>query len=244
MGNYDPRCSLIDIKGILNIRDMGGMPLEGGRLFPERVFVRSGTLSESSDDDMAKLKEYGVTTVIDLRSKSELERYGSPAQQDDGIDFHSIPLFLGNPDLEEDPTMVFLRTHLLGDFYVKILEELSGDVIKVLDVLSRCEGCALFHCAHGKDRTGIIAAIIYLLAGASRVDIITNYAFSYENIKWFLDPLIEKREDCMKHTLRSDAVNMEIMLGHLDKNYNGDIREYLRMKGAGDQMITRLMSKF
>ena len=245
MNDYDPKCSTIDIKGILNMRDMGGMPVAGeGRVFPFKVFVRSGNLSEADEADMRRMKEYGVTTVIDLRSAAELKKYGSPAKDDEDIDFHNISLFLGNPDLKEDPTMVFLRTHPLGDFYVQILEELSSDVIRVLDVLSRCEGCALFHCAHGKDRTGIVAAIIYLLAGASREDIITNYAFSYENIRWFLDPLIAEREECMKHTLRSDATNMMIMLDHLERNYHGDIREYLRLKGADDQMIARLCAKF
>jgi len=244
MSSYDPHISLIEYDSLLNTRDMGGMPIEGGRVFPYKVFVRSGTLSEVTDDAVKYLKEYGISTVIDLRSSAELKKYGNMAMGDPEIDFHNISLFLGDPDKSKDPTMVFLRTHYLGDFYVQILEELSDYVIKVLEVLADCKGCALFHCAHGKDRTGIIAAIIYLLAGASREDIINNYAFSYENIKWFLDPLIETREECLKHTLRSDAVNMKIMLGHIDQNYNGDIREYLRRKGADMSMIQRLCDKF
>ncbi|SCW26310.1 protein-tyrosine phosphatase [Ruminococcaceae bacterium YRB3002] len=243
MTSYDPAISTIDIKGSLNLRDMGGMPISGGITFPYKVFVRSGNLSEVGQDGLKALKDYGITTVIDLRSKPEVVKWGNPAIDDPDIDFHNVPLFLGDPDQKEDPTMVFLRTHPLGDFYVQVMEGLSGEIIKVLDILANTSGVALFHCAHGKDRTGIIAAILYLLAGASQEDIIRNYEFSYEYIRWFLDPLIEKREDVMKHTLRSDRINMEIMLGYINNRYDGSILAYLKESGITDDTLNRLYSK-
>ena len=241
---YDPRCSITDIEGSLNLRDLGGMPISGGRIFPYKRFLRSGSLSECSPDILDKLKEYGVTTVIDLRSKAEVAHYGNPAIGCDDIDFYNIPLFLGDPDSETDSTMEFLKTHHLGDFYIQVLEGLGSSVVDVLNTLSRAPGCSLFHCAHGKDRTGIICAIIYMLAGAEREDIIRNYEFSYEYISWFLDPLIENREECLKHTLRSDRINMEIMLDYLDEKYNGDICSYLRANGMTDEDINILRASF
>ena len=244
MNCYDQKVSIIDIDSVLNLRDLGGIPMSGDRTFPYNVFYRSGTLAEATDDAMAKLHDRGVTTVIDLRSASELKKYGNKAMDNDQFDFHSIPLFLGDPDSGADPTMNFLRTHHLGDFYVNILEELGSQIVKVINVLADCEGIGLFHCAHGKDRTGVICAIIYLLAGVSREDIINNYAFSYEYIKWFLDPLIADREEELKHTLRSDRINMEIMLDHIVSNYGGDITKYLLSKGMSQDKIDQLKSKF
>lgn len=241
---YDPHCSIIDIEGSLNLRDLGGMPVKDGKLFPYKIFLRSGSLSEFSPEAYDRLKDYGVTTVIDLRSKAEVIRYGNPAIDDKDIDFYNIPLFLGDPDSETDLTMEFLKTHHLGDFYVQVLEGLGKEVVRVLNTISRAPGCSLFHCAHGKDRTGIICAIIYLLAGADREDIIRNYEFSYEYIRWFLDPLIENREQCLKHTLRSDRINMEIMLEYLDRNYDGDICRYLKANGMTEEDLELLRSSF
>ncbi|MBR2524271.1 MAG: tyrosine-protein phosphatase [Clostridiales bacterium] len=243
MNKYDPGQHVIDIDSIINLRDLGGMPISGGRSFPDGIIFRSGTLAEATDEAMASLKQLGIRTVIDLRSESEVRRYGNKAQNNPDFDFHNISLFLGDPDLGSDPTMNFLRTHLLGDFYVDILETLGGNIAKVLDIIAGSEGGVLYHCAHGKDRTGIISAILYLIAGADREDIIRNYEYSYEYIKWFLDPLIEKREDCLKHTLRSDRVNMEIMLRHIDDNYGGDILNYLDHIGVRTETLDLIRSK-
>lgn len=161
----------------------------------------------------------------------------------EGIEFHSIPLFKGDPELKDDPTMEFLRTHHLGDFYVIVAEEFGSSAVSVLRILKDCRGTALFHCAHGKDRTGVITACLYLLAGASREDIIHNYEISYGYLEDFLAPLMAKTEDDMKHTLRSDRINMEIFLKHIDDNYGGNIRNLLRSKGMTDLEIEQLTAK-
>jgi len=244
MNSYDPSLWTVDIDSIINLRDLSGMPIKDGRLFPSHIFLRSGTIAGATPEALEKLKEYGVTTVIDLRSVAEVKKYGNPAIADKDIAFYNVPLFLGDPDAKEDPTMLFLRDHHLGDFYVLVMEGLGSEIVRVLNILAEAEGCALFHCAHGKDRTGIISAMIYLLAGASREDIIRNYEYSYEYISWFLDPLIEKREDEYKHTLRSDRINMEIMLDHIDSKYGGSIKEYLSSNGMTSEQMERLTEKF
>ena len=243
MSTYDPSVSVVNIDSTLNLRDLGGMPISDGKVFPYKKFLRSGTLSDVNPEALEKLKEYGVTTVVDLRSVAEFRNYGSPAYDDKDIKFYNIPLFVGDPDAEEDPTMIFLRTHYLGDFYVLVMEELGTEIVKVLNILAQAKGCSLYHCAHGKDRTGIISAILYLLVGAEREHIIRNYEFSYEHIKWFLDPLIEKREENSKHTLRSDRINMEIMLDYIDDKFDGDICKYLIQNGMTEQEIEALRNK-
>ena len=101
----------------------------------------------------------------------------------------------------------------------------------------------MFHCAHGKDRTGVITAILYLLAGATRENIILNYKVSYDYIRPKVDPRIAKAPDVMKHALRSDAYNMETFLDHIDKAYGGDITVYLRSAGMTDEEILALKAK-
>ena len=143
-----------------------------------------------------------------------------------------------------DPSLEFLRTHHLGDFYVMMLNELGDRVVKILNILrTHTDGYCLFHCAHGKDRTGVIAAILYILAGATREDIVLNYKVSYDYAKHFLDPLIAKKEDDMKHVLRSDAINMEILLDYLEKEYSMDVSRYLLKSGMTSKELEGLMSR-
>ena len=243
MSTYDPGPQLLDFKGMINSRDLGGMPLSGKLSFLSRLFVRSGAPQTADPADLQDVLDYGVRTVIDLRSAAELKKFGNPFQNMEGIEFHSIPLFKGDPELKDDPTMEFLRTHHLGDFYVIVAEEFGQAAVSVLRILKDCRGTALFHCAHGKDRTGVISACLYLLAGASREDIIHNYEISYGYLEDFLAPLMAETEVDMKHTLRSDRINMEIFLKHIDDNYGGNIRNLLRSKGMTDLEIEQLTAK-
>jgi protein-tyrosine phosphatase len=109
--------------------------------------------------------------------------------------------------------------------------------------LLNADGLALFHCAHGKDRTGVITACLYLLAGADREDIVTNYKVSYNYLEDFLRPLIEQCDDDMKHTLRSDEINMRIFLKHLDDKWDGKIENFLICNGMSEDEIKSLYDK-
>lgn len=229
---YNPDDQRLYFDDLINCRDLGGMPVIGDNTFAKKKLLRSGSPSLASATAHDLLVEYGVNCVIDLRSTSEFNNYGNPFADDKITDFHNIPLFVGDPDKDEDPTMEFLRTHHLGDFYIIMLNELGKNIVQVLRVIANnTNGITLFHCAHGKDRTGVIAAILYLLCGANKENIILNYKVSYEYAKDFLDPLIELKSDDMKHTLRSDAINMEIFLNYVDTKYNGDISIFLAENG-------------
>ena len=243
MSIYDPEAQRLYKDILINCRDLGGMPLKDGRSFRKGLFLRSGSPTLINDGAYKKLIEDGVKTVIDLRSEPEIRHYGNPFMDAEGVSFYPVSLFVGDPDAKEDPTMNFLRTHHLGDFYCIILEELGDRIVKIMRILKDCEGKAFFHCAHGKDRTGVIAAILYLLTGADREDIVTNYKVSYDYARSFLDPLIEAKEPVMRHTLRSDEINMRILLDHIDNKYNGDIRLYLENNGMSGQELDELSAR-
>ncbi len=231
---YDPDEQLVRSLPLLNAREMGGMPLEGGRFFATGRFIRASSPSQiKTREGINACKEYGIGTVIDLRSQVELERHGNPFREDPDTDFYSIPLFIGDPASPDDETMIYLKSHILGDFYIRVLEELGDDVARVMRVLLDSKRLVLFHCAHGKDRTGIIAALLYLLAGASREDIILNYKVSYGYLRSLLDPIIERSEEDLKHTLRSDSENMVKMLGYMSSKY-GNVRNYFSSIGLSE----------
>lgn len=243
MKEYTTDSQLMNFDGLLNARELGGMPLTNGGEFKKRVAIRADSPSDLTPSQAHAIRDYGVTLVIDLRSEAEVMHWGNAFIDCEGVCFRNVPLFLGDPDAKDDPTMNLLKTKTLGDFYILVLEELASRVIDVLRLILNNKGITMYHCAHGKDRTGLISAILYLLAGASRENIIKNYAISYEYMRPILDPLIANREECLKHTLRSDASNMELFLSYIDETYGGSIENYLTKNGMTSEEISALKSK-
>ena len=243
MSAYNPDSKLIDLP-LINCRELGGMPLRDGHVFRSGLFLRSGAPSElKTREEFEQVKAYGVKNVIDFRGVTELERCGNPFRDDADTNFYSIPLFIGDPGDVNNDTMQFLRTHHLGDYYVIIMEQLGDKVAQVLRILLNAEGLTLYHCAHGKDRTGVISAILYLIAGADREDIVTNYKVSYDYLEDFLKPLIDAAPDDMKHTLRSDEINIRIFLKYIDDKWDGKVENYLISNGMTESEIKALRDK-
>ncbi len=243
MSAYNPDSQLIDLP-LINCRELGGMPLKDGHVFRSGLFLRSGAPSElKTREEFEQVKAYGVKNVIDFRGVTELERCGNPFRDDADTNFYSIPLFIGDPGDVNNDTMQFLRTHHLGDYYVIIMEQLGDKVAQVLRILLNAEGLTLYHCAHGKDRTGVISAILYLIAGADREDIVTNYKVSYDYLEDFLKPLIDAAPDDMKHTLRSDEINIRIFLKYIDDKWDGKVENYLISNGMTESEINALRGK-
>lgn len=243
MSIYNPDDQLITCLKLANCRELGGMPLAGGKTFKKGVFIRSSSPEKLTADQIQEVKDYGVKCVVDLRSDAELKDFRNPFQNDPDIDFCFVSLFPGDPNNLSDDLLDFIRKRHLGDYYVRICEDLGKDVIKAMRYLLNSKGLTLFHCTHGKDRTGTVAAILYLLAGASRENIILNYQASYKYLEKYLERKIAKMPDDMKHLLRSDKLNMEIFLDYVDKTWNGDIANFLRFNGMSDDEITSLKAK-
>ena len=243
MSTYNPDTQLVKELALINCRELGGMPLGGNKEFRNGIFLRSGSPEWLNEEQIKEVKAYGVKNVIDLRALEELKGSGNPFSGDPDVNFYNVPLFNGDPNGNDDKTMEFILTHTLGDYYVIIGQEMGDRLVKIMRILLNSSGLTLFHCAHGKDRTGVVSAILYLLSGASRENIIANYAVSYEYLKDFLAPSIAKLPDGMKHILRSDAGNMVTFLDYIDSKWNGDIANLLTANGMTDEEIGALKAK-
>ena len=243
MENYNPDSQLVKELPLINCRELGGMPLSGGKTFRSGLFLRSGSPEWLKPDQIEAVKAYGVKSVIDLRATDELKGTGNPFSEDPDVKFYNVPLFNGDPNGDDDKTMEFIINNTLGDYYVIIAEEMGDRLAEIMRILLSSSGLTLFHCAHGKDRTGVVAALLYLLAGASRVNIVKNYAISYEYLKDFLAPSIAKLPDNMKHILKSDPHNMETFLDYIDSRWNGDAANLLIANGFSTEEINALKMK-
>lgn len=164
--------------GIFNVRDLGGLTTSSGqRIVPGRV-LRADAL-QRVNGSAEELKEFGLVRVVDLRAESERELSG--VMNVAGIDVVHEPLL--------DPTFAWvnkdevLAAELLVVRYREILENFGSRLIGTLNtvadvVVSEPRGAVAFHCAVGKDRTGLVAALLLSMLGADPETIVADYTRS------------------------------------------------------------------
>lgn len=168
----------LPLVGVENCRELGGYNTIHGEQTRWHTFIRSSDLSEITEEDKNFLINYGVKTVIDLRSADEANQYPNPLANEDNIHYINIPLL--NSDVAN---LIFSDSNFtLGKMYIDLLQNEDG-IKKVFQSIVKADGCVLYHCSAGKDRTGIISMLLLALAGVQKQDIISNYEVTYTNIE-------------------------------------------------------------
>ena len=182
----------VELEGAFNLRDLGGYrTASGGRIRWRRLF-RSDSLHRLTEADVAALADLGVHTVIDLRTGEEVRERGS---FDGTTQYHHLPLIdqLRSRDAVNttytDPARVTAR-------YLEILDEGRAQMAEVLTLLTdEATYPAVFHCAAGRDRTGVVAATVLGLLGVADEDIVADYVLSQEAMERLLEHLRAEHPD-------------------------------------------------
>ncbi|GAA4964672.1 protein tyrosine phosphatase (PTP) superfamily phosphohydrolase (DUF442 family) [Nonomuraea thailandensis] len=166
----------IGFTGVFNFRDVGGYPALGGRSVRWRRLFRSDAPSGLSGDDRTRFASLGIRTVVDLRRTYEVERQGRMPDLD-GVAYRHI-----DPGHREwhasyrpgaDPARYF------ADRYLDLAEEGAHGLAETIRVIAAEEsGPVLVHCVTGKDRTGVVCALVLALLGVPDDDIDADYALS------------------------------------------------------------------
>lgn len=167
------RC--IAFEGARNFRDLGGYPsASGGTTRWGRVY-RAGSLDRMTAADLELFAGLGIHTVVDLRNHDERERTPDP------IDSLHIPV-MGSlmaarvrPDfaalVEHDHGVAFMRDMNLG-----LLAHASAEIGQVIGLIGAAGGRPVaFHCTAGKDRTGLIAALLLEVLGVDRETVLDDF---------------------------------------------------------------------
>jgi protein-tyrosine phosphatase len=237
----------LPVPGAHNIRDLGGYAVPDGRMTRWRRVLRGDGLHALEPAAVGALRAEGLGTVIDLRAATELAREPNPFAAHPEVTFENRPVF----DDLAPATMADARPgaedDLLLGFYLAALED-RGDALR--DILSAIAaappGAVLFHCTAGKDRTGIVAALVLGAAGVDRQTILEDYALTGELIAPLAARLLERTRkaggDTARHArlLACERPTMAAMLDRLDQRH-GSVTGYLRDIGlpAGDLSALR-----
>ncbi|MDR3476274.1 MAG: tyrosine-protein phosphatase [Devosia sp.] len=235
----------LPLPGTYNIRDLGGYEAGEGRTQWRRI-LRADALHKLDEAGVAALIDAGVRTVIDLRHDHELATAPNPFRGSDAVRYVNISLFdqLTPPGagLDEQGR----QTNVLLELYKLALERRPEAIRDVLSAIAEApEGAVLFHCTAGKDRTGIIAALLLALGGVDRETIGADYALTAKMIAPLIDELVAgaaaRGADIASFRLLLGAApeTMEAFLTHLDTTYGG-APAYLRSVGIDDELRDQL----
>lgn len=170
---------------LVNFRDLGGLPLVSGGTFPSGRLFRSGTFSLLTTGETEELVwSLGLATLIDLRTRSERER--SHQRFLDTVEVFEFPFLT-----EIDPEWVRPSDQsppAIADRYLDILERQGREALPlIISTIARDRLPMVIHCASGKDRTGIVTALVLALAGVTDQAIADDYAKSGPALKRLAD---------------------------------------------------------
>jgi protein-tyrosine phosphatase len=173
---------LIRLTGCGNFRDLGGYETRDGRSVRWRRLFRSDALVWLTGDDIATLASHDLNLVfgIDLRTHDELESMHLGRIQEAGIRHRHLPFF---PRFGEDRAEVQAAVHAMGsvagDQYLRLIEQSRPCFQGVFNLLTYAAHYpSVFYCAAGKDRTGIVSAILLRALGVPDEEIIEDYALT------------------------------------------------------------------
>jgi protein-tyrosine phosphatase len=229
----DPR-RRIELAGVFNLRDVGGYLVEGGRSVRWRTLFRSDALHRLDPVGVAAVTGLGLRTVVDLRTQPEVDLAPSPV----GGRVRHVPVLTGDlQDLPLDlPALYRYFVDECGEQIAAAIAELAGD-----DAMP-----ALVHCSAGKDRTGMVVALVLAALGVPDEVVAADYALS----AGYLDP--DQTEaigqlqastglgGALISALLSSPPELMLDVLGLIRQRAGSVEGYLRGHGLTDAALDRL----
>lgn len=228
----------LPLEGANNARELGGYPTLDGKVTRFKVFVRANRLKNITKKDNEFLKKYGITDILDFRGNTKIQ---NDFVSDDNIDldyfnYHYIPL--SNVETEEYIEKYALDDSFdFGEGYYLLLSN-KDKIAKVFKTIANAKGGVLYHCTAGKDRTGVITALLLGMCNVSDKDIIANYQTTYTYIKD--DELMNSYSPYIRV---SKAKFMDTFIKKLKENY-GTYENYILSCGVSKEEIEKIKDRF
>ncbi|MEZ4867632.1 MAG: tyrosine-protein phosphatase [Caldilineaceae bacterium] len=232
-----------------NTRDLGGLPTAGGGQTHTGVVVRSDILARLTPAGVQAIIGYGVRAIIDLRSPDEVaqEPYTLPQPTGGG----SLPVYYNLPFVDRsqlDPA-IFAQAHDLTAEYCLMLDHCMPQVAAIVEQIAGLnQGATVIHCHAGKDRAGLIAALLLALAKVPAPIIAADYAASEERLWPLYHQLVAAaagdpaRLAQLPPKPSAPPERILATLDHIATRY-GDVNAYLLQAGVAPQTLTRLQER-
>ena len=234
----------LELQGANNVRDLGGYHTRDGGSTRWGRFLRADTLHLLSPEAQTVLLDYGVDTVIDLRQTNETQSWPDVFARSPAVQYHHLNM-IGDEEPEIEPLpQEAERPQQVAHVYCGWLDKCQEAVGSILGTLANGGNQAtLYHCAAGKDRTGVISGLLLSLAGVPEETIAADYGLS---ARYLVGPFQSSPEAVPEIRTWADYQRahcppeaMLLVLDHLERNYGG-VEGYLRTVGLSKDQIVRL----
>lgn len=220
------------LKTTQNTRDLGGYRTSNGQMTKLHSLIRSDVQNYPCEEDFEYLKKYNITTVIDMRGSKDVERKPSGFARKEGFDYYSFQIDEGS-GVPESMEAVPLS-------YMKIA--CSEAMLDVIRCIANANGGVMFNCTAGKDRTGVVSAILLCHVGVSDEDIIENYVLTREYGKERLELLHKNFPEVDMNIVTPNEKFMEEFL-RLFRDRFGNTNNYFIEIGLSLEEIDRITRK-
>ncbi|MSS70965.1 MAG: tyrosine-protein phosphatase [Candidatus Latescibacteria bacterium] len=253
MSTHTPASRHLPWERCYNARDVGGYETGDGARTRWRSLVRADDLCRLTPAGCAALLDYGVRTIIDLRLPSECARALHPfaSRPNDGpsLIYHHISMM---DETDREGTARINAGDTPQEIYILILEQYPSSVAAAVRAFAQAgPGGVLVHCHGGKDRTGILVALLLTLAGVPQATIAQDYAESEDYLQpSYREALAQIAHDPVRHQqlarqIRKLAPTPEAMratLSHLDTKHGG-VSAYLKATGVTPEDLESIRNR-
>lgn len=230
----------LNLEGTYNVRDIGGYTTHSGRRTRWHTVFRADSLHRLSPAGQRTLLGHGVRTVVDLRRTHEAQAAVNVLATSPEVHYRQVSLLAETRTLGHPPPP-------MPDLYRAMLDERQAQMGEALRTLAAPGGLpAVVHCTAGKDRTGLIVALLLGLVGVPAATIAADYALSAQYLVGRYLEEARQRAEANGYTWESYQLQsvcppeyMLETLQYLDRRYDG-IEAYVQTIGLSGAEITRL----
>lgn len=215
-----------------NTRELGGFRTADGRITNNNVYWRSDVPSEPTENDVEKLVKSGITTIIDMRTEAERLKAPDALADMKEFEYHSFPITEGSGVPES------LEAVPLSYMTIATAENMP----KVMKVLAETEKGVLFHCTAGKDRTGVVSAILLMACGVDREAIVNDYVISREYNHKRLEAFLAAHPDVDRNIVLANEKSMNGFIDLFTGKF-GSVEQYFIEIGLTAEHVRSISNK-
>jgi protein-tyrosine phosphatase len=236
----------VELEGCHNFRDLGGYTSSDGRRVRRGLVYRAAALHGLTEGDRRRVREeLGVRAIIDLRTEHEVSVEGPGDVAAPPVRYHNVPLII-RPAETRGPRLD--EPFELDRFYLGLMEHGAPRVRAVIELLAAARTPVVFHCAAGKDRTGVISAVVLALLGVPEAELIEDYALTQRALGGVRRQLLASESyrqmwgDLPPASLHALPETMTLLLGRVAQRW-GSMLDYARAIGLEIRAIEELRAR-
>lgn len=242
----------LELDDMVNVRDVGGLPTADGRTTRHGVIIRGETPDDLAPSDVMHLVErLRLTRAIDLRMTKERPDDSTSPLGDAGVDIVAFPLW-ENPMVAEGVRKDVPEgqgSRVMADFYLKAIEGFAGRAGELLELVLTTSGATLIHCTGGKDRTGMITALLLGIVGVPDEIIVADYGATEHRLDRLFARLSRLHDMeyppkfIPSYAMGANPQIMAFVVGDLSERH-GSLRQWWRDAGVNDAMLDAWSGRF